>query len=76
MVDFNGKDGPLSFIHSGVEMEADKHDLDFEESLDKMSDEDLVTELRYWTVYERRILQLQNELEMRKNNKDKTDGKD
>ena len=48
-------------------------DLDFEEKLTHLSDEEVVEELRYWTVYERRIKQIHFELNDREN-KDKTDG--
>lgn len=64
-------EGKVVFNYSGVDMEADRHDLDYEKTLSELSDEDLNKELRYFTAIWRRLLQIEMEYAKRKDNKEK-----
>lgn len=60
-------DEPVTYTHGGVEYPENQRDRDYDAALPNMGEEELLDELSYWSVYERRLLQLSTEIQKRKN---------
>ena len=59
-----------SFRFFGIDLPENAADKEFDETISKLSDEDLEKEIRYWTVYKRREIQLSIEMEKRQKSKE------